>query len=674
MPALQPPAFVQQGSASEQQDVIEVVGRRADQVLKIDRRTYRVQQNPHSAQKDAIQLLRGLPAVTISPGDQVYLLGTPSVKILIDGRASRTDLHTLHGTDIERIEIITNPSAQYSAVGTAGIINLVLRKKQGQGVSGNSAVEGSSLGRASGDATIKSKHGKWTYEFGAQGNGGESRHSTYRKKRSIEAVPGASPTVDAERGGGPQRTRGVSLRAKVSYELDSKTTLSAELSAGAVRSTSTNHAQFVGITPDFQSFSERQENVDAFSTLGGIFTLGHKGPTEGETLNASIVVFGNPYHRNESAADLSNGSSLSSETRERSLSAYNKIDWEHPIGKKQVLSVGAEWDLQEIGNHYRFNSSDERSFGPDTFDKFRGRESTIAAYMTFQQQIGSWAIMPGLRVERNARHIFSPGQSDVDIDRTDLFPTFHVEHPLSKVLDLTLSYSKRIDRPRFDMLRPYPVVADALTVAQGDPDLRDQSIDSYEINLQYHRKKMVAGMILYDRETSQAWNTSYFVNAAGQNVYTWVNAGRQRNSGVEFDVNTPIINRVKAMASVNLFDSRVPVDVVGGNMTDQRFRFTSNATVEWDGPDLGGKPGDIAQLSWQHESPQRAFQFKSFAWNRLIFSYTHSFSKTVSLTATADSGALHQGHLLLAPLVQENYAVHNRGEFKLKLLKTFGEP
>src|SRR5947209_19328649 len=99
------PAISQPASAHNQSDVIEVVGTRSDQALKIDRRTYRVQQNPHSAQKDTIQLLRGLPAVTIGPDDQINLLGAPNVKILIDGHETRTDLHTLHGTDLDRIEI-----------------------------------------------------------------------------------------------------------------------------------------------------------------------------------------------------------------------------------------------------------------------------------------------------------------------------------------------------------------------------------------------------------------------------------------------------------------------------------------------------------------------------------------------------------------------------------------
>jgi outer membrane receptor protein involved in Fe transport len=149
--AADPPAIVQPSETSDQPDVIEVVGTRRDQALKIDRRTYQVQQNPHSAQKDSVQLLRGLPAITVTPDDQILLLGSGNAKIFVDGRPlSDPDalayLRTLHGSDLERIEVITNPSAQYSGEGTGGIINFVLRKKQGQGVSGNASAELSRLG------------------------------------------------------------------------------------------------------------------------------------------------------------------------------------------------------------------------------------------------------------------------------------------------------------------------------------------------------------------------------------------------------------------------------------------------------------------------------------------------------------------------------------------------
>jgi outer membrane receptor for ferrienterochelin and colicin len=222
-------------------------------------------------------------------------------------------------------------------------------------------------------------------------------------------------------------------------------------------------------------------------------------------------------------------------------------------------------------------------------------------------------------------------------------------------------------------LRPYRSVEDVVTIFQGNPRLKDQSIDAYEINLHYRRNKLDAGVILYDRETRQLWSKSYTVNADGVSVYTYVNAGSSRDSGAEFDLSAPIVRRVKANVTVNLFDQRAPVDTFVGSRSESRFRYTTTGTLEWDGADRGKIPGDIAQLQWTYYGPSRQFQFHDFAWNDVSLSYTHSFSRTLSLSGTFHYRGPNR-HQLLAPMVQEDFAEHRRPEFKLKLLKTFGKP
>jgi outer membrane receptor protein involved in Fe transport len=664
-----PPAVVQ----SEQADVIEVVGTRADQALKIDRRTYRVQQTPHSAQKDSIQLLRGLPAVTITPDDQIMLLGSGNVTIQVDGRTvSDPDtiayLRTLHGSDLERIEVITNPSAQYSAAGTGGIINFVLRKKQGEGVSGNASAEVSSLRHGYVDGVFKSKHGKWTYELHAGGRTGTDRRSSYRKLRSVEELPGGAATINTENGGGPTRGSEGEASGKISYDLNARTSISAKIVGAAARDGSTNNAEFTGLTADFQSFRERQRFNTPQSFFLSELVFDHKGKKDGETLTSSLRLFGNP-RREENSAEFSDGGALSTEKRKRFLWAEGKVDWQHPMDKGRILSLGALWNYSRMREEYRFASTGG-PLGPPVFDQFRAVEDTLAAYATFQQPIGTWTVLPGLRAERNSRHVTSPGEPVVDVARTYLFPTLHVEHPLSKTLDLTLSYSKRIDRPQLNDLRPYPLVQDVITVKQANPHLKDESTDAYEINLKYHRKKLDAGLIVYDRETGHLISQSYTA-VNGINLVTIVNSGHSSDRGAEIDISTPVIRRVKLMASVNLFDSRVPVGFGTARTSESMFRYTTNGTLEWDGPDRGKIPGDVAQLQWIYNGPSRQFQLHYLAWNQLNLSYTHSFGRTLSLSGSLTYNGPNR-HRLFAPLVQEYFRDWSPVEFKVKLLKTFG--
>ena len=282
--------------------------------------------------------------------------------------------------------------------------------------------------------------------------------------------------------------------------------------------------------------------------------------------------------------------------------------------------------------------------------------------------------MQPLRIERLARDLSQPGSSSIHVDRTNLFPTFHLQKPLTKTLDLTASYSKRISRPDDDYLRPYSTITGALTVSGGNPYLRDQKTDAFELNLHFHRKSIDAGIILYDRETDQLWSAIYAVGADGSNLMNWTNAGKQSDRGAQIDLSTPLLARIKGTASVNLFASRVPIDGAAGPSTFESFRYTGNATIEWDGPDRKGKSGDVGQLQLQYESRSRAFEYRSAATYSLNASWTHSLTRSLSFTATINHiGPNQYRYWVSTPLLQSHTFNHLPGpEYRFKLVKTFG--
>lgn len=673
--SVEPPVAVQPSTASDQSDVIEIVGNRPDQAQKIDRRIYRVKQTPHSAQQDTIQLLRGLPAVTIASDDAIMLLGASNVTIMVDGRKPTEQnitqfLRALHGSDIERIEIITNPSAQYSAEGTGGIINIILRKKTSDGLSGSAMGELSSFGAGNGSATLKYKKGPWTYEFNASGIVGRNSRSSFHKDRSVEVNPGDTPTVNTEDGRSSSYLEMVDANFKISRAISDQTSVSAKTIVVDLHSWQTGDTIFNGLTPDFPSFSEQQHTSSSGSGFGEELGFDHKGKKEGESLQATLLLYDNPTYRTRNEADSDEIGSYRIDQGIREHDANFKIDWVHPMGKNQILSTGGELKIEDTDWSYDFASSGgDTALGPDVSDRYRDLTRAFDIYTTFQQPIGTWTAMPGIRLEYGNQRIFSPGHPAFGYNRANLFPTFHLEHPFGKALDLTISYAKRIDYVGPTQLRPYPVIESVDTVSLGNPHLQDQKTDAYEINLHYHRKKLDAGIIVYDRETSHLWAPEYTVNAAGMNVYTPINAGRRSDRGAEIDVSTPLWRRVKATTSVNLFDSLSPVQ----SGTSHVFRYTTNSTLEWDGPDDGNRPGDVAQLQVQTDSPARYYQLRTGASRSFGLTYTHSFTKTLSLTATANRvTTVHNRHWLIAPLVQEYVDGRILPEFKIKLLKTFG--
>ena len=675
MVADNPVAVVQPAPSDTQPDVIEIIGTRSQQSQKIDRRTYRVQDNPHSAQKDSLQLLRGLPAVTITSNDDVQLLGSSGVTILVDGGPVHGDarlyLKTLHGSDIERIEIITNPSAQYPSQGTGGIINFVLRKKEEDGVSASTSIEGSSFGAVTSVNSIRVKKGKWTYEGQAQGwHGGDFRQH-FESLRSYELTPGATPTINTQEGRSTYRFDSWSASASATYAFDDRTSLGANMFLGGYDTISNTRTVWEGLTPDFPSFVEQQRAEEGMNYRGAEFSFNHQGKKEGATLQIFGSIYGDPSQYRRVRGIWSDGTPYSIDVSNHKTGSWVKVDWNHPVGKRGLLSVGTEWTFQHRYHDYRF---DRGPSAAGIVDRFEVEDGNGAAWATFQQHFGSWTVMPGVRIERLARDLSQPGSPSIHVDRTNLFPTFHLQKPLTKTLDLTASYSKRISRPDDDYLRPYSTITGALAVSGGNPYLRDQRTDAFELNLHYHRKSIDAGIILYDRETDQLWSAIYGVGADGSNLMNWTNAGKQSDRGAQIDLSTPLLARIKGTASVNLFASRVPIDGAAGPSTFESFRYTGNATIEWDGPDRKGKSGDVGQLQLQYESRSRAFEYRSAATYSLNASWTHSLTRSLSFTATINHiGPNQYRYWVSTPLLQSHTFNHLPGpEYRFKLVKTFG--
>lgn len=673
MPAVDPPSTLQAPPVADSSDVIEVIGKRADTTLEIDRRTFQIRETTHSAQKEAIQLLRGLPAVTVTPDDRILILGSGISRLYVDGRPYLGDvsqyLRTLHGSDIERIEVITNPSAQFSSEGAGGVINLVLRKTQDEGLSGNASLEETSYGFGLVDTTLNYKHGDWTYQLKASGNLGPMTRRSYRKTRSVTGQDGASPTINREDGGYAYDGTDGRLTGKATYKLDSRTSLSAQLTGGGGRDIATSKIDYTAVTSDFTPFSEHRRLDSRASFLTGEINLDHQGEKDGEALNASVQFYANPKVHDVTSARYDDGRHYRIDLRKPTHSIDVKLDWKQPVASGQLLSLGSSWSVDGTSQDYAFSSNDSASLGTDTSDSYSARSSTLAAYGSFQQTLGALTLAPGLRGEANTRRISSPGLQDVALDRARLFPSFHASLKANKRLQFAASYSKRIDRVPLEYLRPYTSVEEVYTAFEGNPALKDQSTDSYELSARFHPGRIEASATLYMRHTRRLWSRSYAVNAAGTSVYTYVNSGSSWNSGGQFDLGLPLLKRVKAQASVNLFDARTPVDTDEGSNTLHTFRYTTNGTLEWTGKDRGSTPGDIAQVQWSYNSASREYQIRKSAWYDLTVSFTHSFDRTLSLSGTFRyAGPVRQR--LLAPSVGEVTSRQRTPEFRLKLHKT----
>ncbi|WP_404479112.1 TonB-dependent receptor [Novosphingobium sp. BL-52-GroH] len=674
MLAAEPPIDVPSEVSEDINDVIEVIGARTAEALKIDRRTYQVRDTPHSAQKNVVQLLRGLPAVTVTPDGRVLVLGAGMTRIYVDGRPYLGDptqyLRTVHGSDIERIEVITNASAQFSSEGAGGVINLVLRKTRGEGLTGNASLEESSYGYALVDTTLDYKHGDWTYQLKAGGNIGTILRRTYRRQRSILRSDSDAATVNSEVGLYAYDGTVGRVSGKATYKLDARTSISAQIGGGGGHDIISDRVDYLAVTPDFMPFSEHRRLSSVASFITGELNVDHSGAREGEALNATLQFYTNPGVRDVTNARFSDGRRYRIDLRKPATSIDAQIDWKHPVAVGQILSLGSAWHVDDTNQDYKFSSPDRSgSFGSDMEDSYDARSRTFSGYVSFQQTFGLLTLAPGLRGEANERQISSPGGDDVRIRRADIFPSFHASYQGSKQLQFAASFSKRIDRVPLEYLRPFATVEDTYNVFEGNPLLKDQSTNAYEISAQFRPGNVELGATIYLRETRRLWSKSYVVNAEGSNAYSYVNSGNRWNSGAQFDITFPILPEIKASASANLFSEHTPVELTDGQDMQRTFRYSTNGTLEWSGKDRGSVAGDVAQLQWSYNSRSREYQIRKASWFDLSASYTHSLDRTLSLSATFRYSG-RESQRLIAPSVDEIFSRRRTPDVQIKLQKT----
>ena len=207
-----------------------------------------------------------------------------------------------------------------------------------------------------GDASFKVKNGKWTLELAGAFDTGRT-HSTYRKHRSVENAIGTPATIDEERGGGPTDETSGYGSGKISYDIDPRTSISANVIGIGYRTRSLNLAHFEAVTPDFESFDEHQVYASSGSFLIGELAFDHKGSKDGETLTASLTTSSNPRQPETDRSEFSTGGSLFTERVKAYREQKGQVDWAAPDGEGP--DPVARWHLGPVA-HQRALSLHQR--------------------------------------------------------------------------------------------------------------------------------------------------------------------------------------------------------------------------------------------------------------------------------------------------------------------------
>jgi hypothetical protein len=661
---------------------ITVSAKRPELVQRIDRRVYTIPTDAKSAVEDGYALLRGLPAITVGLDNTVMLLGSANVTILVDNKlppAGDKVLGTLRGEDIDHIEVMTNPSAEYSPDGTGGIINIVLKKTHRQGTTGSVIASVDSLGTVEAEATHKLVTGAWSISTTLRFTRLNSRESS-STLLAVENAPGDTPTIDLQSYYRRSHNWFGMISEEIGYQVDDKTSVTFDAWYGLNRGTRTDTYVYTGLTPDFESFNQLSDRTYQNGFGGVELAIDRQGSAPGESLklDSYFVLSDDRYVQDNGLlfpAAIGNATYVNTSV-ERETYATGKVDYVHPMPGGRILSLGASDDLRILRLAKALDSGGAvAEVGPGYVYAMTGTRNVSAAYASLQQPIGPWTLLPTLRFELvnfSGNPVSLPSFST---HTANFYPSVHLSRTLSSRADLNLSYARRTDRPLLGQLNPFTVLTSTTSVNAGNPDLKNQTTDAYEANLSWHRQSVTGTIIVYDRETADVWSNAYTVTSAGLTETQLINAGHKSDRGAEFDLNTPLGTRMKMTTSVNLFDSRVPIDPSLGVGDSNEFRYTGTATLDWSAATQAGKPGDSVQAQCTYQSPQQTYQLRQGPLFTPSLSYSHTLAKKLSIVLKVENafGVQHNRQDVDAPLTQAVTDARTIGpKFAIKIVKNFG--
>lgn len=525
---------------------VTVTAEKSQTIFKLDKRVFNVGKDLISAGGSSLDVLNNVPSVSVSIEGAVSLRGNANVQILINGKPSvmtsgnSNTLGAITADMIERIEVITNPSAKYDAKGTTGIINIVLKKDERKGLNGSVTLNTGIPHNHSIGLSLNRRTEKFNL-FAQLGVGKRMFPSNYR---GITIDRSTTGNVLHNNGNAEKHELFYNARLGTDYHINAHNvlTLSGNFAYEIEDETSDTRYSLLNSNGQVLNLSERNENTEATNPKWQ-YDLQYKktfanNKNQSLLMSATGTFFGKDKTSNFKNTNLEG---TFSDFEQAARTAFSeamytfRLDYTHPFSKKSTLETGAKYDLNDISNDYAVadlvnnvwvnNASFTNVF---TFD-----QKVLGAYATYAHEVGKVGIKAGIRVENVQLNTALVAENLTNQQQyTNAFPSVHLSYKLTNQLSTQLSYSKRIHRPRMWDLNPFTSLRDNLNQFTGNPNLLPEYTDSYEFTAIQNWETVSINMSVFHRRTSNLINDITQV-IDSLTITSPQNVGNSNNTGVE---------------------------------------------------------------------------------------------------------------------------------------------
>lgn len=554
---------------------VVVEGIRSQMRFELDKKVFQVDANIASAGQSASELLESIPSVEVDQDGEVSLRGNSSVTVWINGKESGLTadnraqiLEQIPAETIEKIEVITNPSAKFSPEGTAGIINIVLKKDRRGGYFGSAELSGNSRGGGNASVNINYNTSKWdTYAS----VGFRMRHNKGGSLMRRTFDNGLYTNSD-----GSSRNHGnnIFFRIGATYHLTDKDDFYVNgFGMFGHRWGHTTTSYLSNVPGQWLSDIQQARNSGDNRGAHGEFGYTHRfSDSHSIDANVSYNHWGGPswnsYSEEEDWGDDGFISSYREQTMPINVNTWEaKLDYTNTFNQYLKLEAGfnGNYSHENTPNStYRGTSKDDMKLAEDLWNRFIYTNNVSALYATLGGKVGIFSYSGGVRAEAwqiRAKSLeYGENRADApELKRNKfaLFPSVYMSLALPYENEVQLNYTRRIRRPWGGQLNSFRDISDPTSISFGNPSLDPEFSNSLELNYLKSWTYHMISVSAYLRQASDCMNRlSYMDNDI---MYTtWANVSSRVNSGVEIvSKNNLFKGWLDLTTTVNLYNNHI---------------------------------------------------------------------------------------------------------------------
>ena len=543
-------------------DEVVVMGKKPLIEQKIDRMVVNVDASPGNVGITALEVLERTPGVMVDKDGNISLKGKSGVMIMVDGKPTMLSsaevtnlLRSIPSSQLDQLEIMTNPPAKFDAAGNAGVINIKTKKNKARGFNGSLTV-GAGVGnkfRSTDALNLNYRKDKLNFfaNYSYNYNGNMNEMDIHR--RFVDAAGHTSSYFD-------QKNKMESVRQPQTIKLGMDFFATKKTTYGIVLTGMYNPNENVsnGVTYIKDPLGEVQTRMDSRGEVEGLwknaginFNFRHQFDSTGREISADadFITYDNYSQQLLSSYFYDkNGQTSSPDELLRSTLPSNikigsaKVDYVHPLKNKMKLEAGLKSSYVVTDNDavYENYLNDEWVLDEDRTNRFKYTENINAAYVNASKQFTKkWSGQLGLRLENTIGegNQVTTGEK-FDRNYTQLFPTAFVSYKQSDKNQFTVSYGRRIQRPSYQDMNPFYFFLDKYTYQVGNPYLKPQF--SHNIDLSHTFKGFLTTTLNYTNTTDIIMQVLEQDDASNTTYVQMGNIAKQQQIGMSVSAGMPI--------------------------------------------------------------------------------------------------------------------------------------